>query len=93
MTRPQRLKPAGGPLKPSFGLSGAVRRQNAAFLLLVPAPAPSSRIQSRRAPHSRLHTGENCSTPSLPDVPINRSSHGCDEYSEATPRTVDGSEC
>src|SRR5882762_3936796 len=83
----------GGPLKPSFCLSGAVRQQGAAFLLLVPAPAPSTRIQSPRALHSRLHTGENCSTPSFLDVHINRSSQGCDESSEASPRTADGSEC
>src|SRR5882762_6717534 len=72
----------GGPLKPSFGLSGVVRLSDRVF-------RPPVRIQSLRVLGSPLHTGGNCSIssfrgPSLPGVRTTRASLGCDECSEAS---------
>ena len=54
---------AGGPLKPSFGLSGAVGLRKAACLRLVRAFWQSTRIQFPRGRRSRSRSGENCPTP------------------------------
>src|SRR6266705_4382602 len=81
------LQRTGGPLKPGFGLSGAVRRLDKVFPPLVRVFVPSIPTRSRLAPHSRSRSGENCSTPSPPDVRTTQPSPDCDEYSAASPQT------
>lgn len=63
---------AGGPLKPSFGLSGAVRQLDRASLPLARAFLPSTRTQPPLGLRSRLRIDESCSSPNLPDVHITR---------------------
>src|SRR5713101_4698985 len=78
----------GGPLKPGFGLSGAVRQLDKVFPPLVRVFAPSIPTRSRPVPHSRLRSGENCSTPSPPDVRTTQPSPDCDECNAAFPQTA-----
>src|SRR5205085_11194086 len=83
----------GGPLKPSFGLSGAVRPPDTIFRLPVRAFSPSIRTQSPPFRRTRLRTDESCSTPNLPHAHTIRASPGCDGYNEAFPRTGHDSGC
>src|ERR1700733_3864658 len=87
--RPRRV----GPLKPVFGLSGAVLPLDKVFPLLVRVFVPSIRIRSRLVPHTQLRSGENCSTPSPQDVRTTRPSPDSDEYSAAFSQTVGSCEC
>jgi pimeloyl-ACP methyl ester carboxylesterase len=82
---------AGGPLKPCFGLSGAVSLQHRVSPLPVRVFSQSTRIQSPRVLHTRPRSGENYSTPTLQGVQTGRASPDCDEYSEVSPRTADDS--
>ncbi len=59
---------AGGPFKPSFGLSGAVLPLDKVFPPRVRVFGPSILTRSPPVADSRLRSGENCSTPSPPDV-------------------------
>jgi hypothetical protein len=77
---------AGGPFKPFFGLSGALRVERV-FLPLFLASALSIRIQSPLSLRNPSCTGENCSTPSPLHARTGRASPGCDEYIEAFPQT------
>src|SRR6266567_5613665 len=79
---------AGGPLKPSFGLSGAVPQLDTISHPLVRAFAPSIPTRSQLVPRRQLRSGENCSTPSPPDVRTTQPSPDCDEYSAAFPQTA-----
>jgi len=80
--------PAGGPLKPDFGLSGAVRLLDKVFPRLVRVFVPSILTRSRPVPQSRLHRGENCSIPSPPDIRTTRLRQDFDEYSAAFAQTA-----
>ena len=83
---------AGGPFKPSVGLSGVqVPRLGTFSLLLARAFWKPTPIQSPRVLRGPWRNGENCSTPSLPDVRTVRASPDCDECSEAFPRTAEDS--
>ena len=82
---------AGGPLKPSVGLSGVVPLLETAFRLLVHVFLHSTRTQRLRALHSRLRTAENYSTASLQDAHTTRASPDCDECSGAFLRIADDS--
>ena len=88
---PSRWK-AGGPLKPCFGLSGAVPLTDMVSQLPVRAFLRSTRTQSPRGLQSRLRNAENCSTPSLQGVHTTRASPDCDDYSQDFPRTAADSE-
>jgi hypothetical protein len=92
VTVPGSLK-VGGPLKPSFGLSGVVLPLDRACLPLVPAFSQPTRIQSLPVLHSRLRTAENCSTPTLSHSHTTRVSPGCDGCSEAFRQTACDSGC
>src|SRR3989442_14413432 len=83
----------GGPLKPSFGLSGAVRPPDTIFRLPVRAFSPSIRTQSPPFRRTRLRTDESCSTANLPHAHTIRAARGCDGYNEAFPRTGHDSGC
>ena len=61
---------AGGPLKPDFGLSGAVRRLGRVFPPLVRVFVPSIPTRSLRVLQRRLRSGGSCSTASPPDARI-----------------------
>ena len=61
---------AGGPLKPDFGLSGAIPQLDKVFLLLVRAGVPSIPTRSRRVLQCGLRSAMRCSTSSLPGVRI-----------------------
>ena len=87
------MPPAGGPVKPAFGLSGAVLQLEKAFPLLVRVFALSIPTRSLLVPHNRLRSGENCSTPSPPDDRITQPSPDCDECSAAFPQTAGNFEC
>jgi hypothetical protein len=63
----ERLAPAGGPLKPVFGLSGVVRLLDKVFPLLVRVFAPSTPTRSLRVLQRRWRSDENYSTSSLRD--------------------------
>jgi hypothetical protein len=77
----QALSPrTGGPLKPDFGLSGTVRRLDRVFPALVHVFVPSIPTRSPPVSHSQSRSGENCSTPSPPDVRTTQPSPDCDEY-------------
>src|SRR5438552_12953485 len=73
----------GGPLKPGFGLSGTVLALDKVLPPLVRVFVPSILTLSRPVPHSRLRSGENCSTPSPPDARTTQPSRDFDEYSAA----------
>lgn len=83
---------AGGPLKPSFGLSGAVPPPDTFSPPLVRVFALSIPTRFRPVPHSQLRSGENCSTPTLPDVRITPPSPDCGECNAAFPQTADNLE-
>src|SRR6266851_2711574 len=70
----------GGPLKPAFGLSGAVRPLDKVFPPLVRVFVPSTLTRSPPVPRSRLRSGGNCSTPSPSDIHTILPSPDCDEY-------------
>src|SRR5277367_1759466 len=76
----------GGPFKPFFGLSGALRPDRVSPPLFL-ACALSIRIQSPPSLHNPSCTGENCSTPSPLHGRIGHASPDCDEYIEVFPRT------
>ncbi len=57
--------PTGGPFKPSFGLSGAVRLPDTIVPPFARALLLSIHIQSPLCPRSLSHAAESCSTPSL----------------------------
>ena len=54
---------AGGPFKPSVGLSGAVLRLDGVFLPLARGFLPSTRTRSPLVLRSPLRIGESCSFP------------------------------
>ena len=83
----------GGPLKPGFGLSGAVRQPDTVSPLLVRVFVPSILTQSRPIPHSRSRSGENCSIASPPGVRITRASPDSDECSATSLQTAHNYEC
>ncbi len=62
----------GGPFKPGVGLSGAVLPLDKPSPPLVRVFVPSIPTRSPPVPHSRSRSGENCPTPSLPDVRTTR---------------------
>ncbi len=84
--------PRVGPLKPSFGLSGAVPLPDTFSPPLVRVLALSIPTRFRPVPHSQLRSGENCSTPNLPDVRITPPSPDCGECNAAFPQTADNLE-
>jgi len=87
------MKTAGGPLKPDFGLSGAVLSLDKVFPPLVRVFAPSIPTRSQPVPHAQLRSGENCSTPSPPDFRTTQPSPDFDGYSAAFPQTAGNFEC
>jgi hypothetical protein len=58
----------GAPFKPSFGLSGAVRRLDRVSLPLAHDFLPSTRTQFPLVLRTLLRADESCSTANLPDV-------------------------
>jgi hypothetical protein len=80
------LTTTGGPLKPFFGLSGALRVGRVSLPLFL-ASALSIRIQSPLSLRNPSRTGENYSTPSLLHGRTGRASPGSDEYIEVFPQT------
>src|SRR5208282_1427232 len=83
----------GGPLKPGFGLSGAVPPLDKVFPPLVRVFVPSILTRSRPVPHTQLRSDENCSTPSPLDARTTQPSPDCDEDSAAFPQTAGNFEC
>ena len=79
---------AGGPFKPSVGLSGAVPLLGRAAQSLVRAFLQPTRIQFPLALRSLPRSGESCSTPSLPHARTTRDSPdfgGCSEAFDELP--------
>ena len=76
-----------------LNLSGAVRQVDKAFPPLVRVFVPCILTRSRPVPASRLRSGENCSTPSPPDVRTIQPSPDCDGCSEAFPQSAGNFEC
>jgi hypothetical protein len=85
LSKTQLIQGAGGPLKPSFGLSGAVPQLDTIFPPLVRAFAPSIPTRSQLVPRRQLRSDENCSTASPPDARTTQPSPDFDENSEASP--------
>jgi len=77
---------AGGPLKPFFGLSGALRMGRVSLPLFLASALPI-RIQSPLSLRNPSRIGENCSTPNPPQLGTTRASPGSDEYIEVFPQT------
>src|SRR5205809_7430607 len=88
-----RLPWTGGPRKPGFGLSGAVPPLDKVFPPRVRVFVPSILTRSRPVHHSWLRSGENCSTPSPPDVRTTQPPPDCDECNAASPETAGNFEC
>ena len=65
MRQPMPRQLAGGPLKPGFGLSGAVRRPDKVFPPLVRVFVPCIRTRSLRVPQPGDVTTAGPSTPRI----------------------------
>ena len=80
-------KSPGGPLKPDFGLSGALRQLDRVFPLLVRAGVRSIRTRFQLVPRCPLRDGGSCSTASLRGartIPFSPGSNECSAVSLQT---------